>query len=113
MPRRTGAINPAVERREASVLRHWTQGATFRACGPTSLARERVPLHPSACRRSASLMGDEGHWQASEDPMPRENDDVCAEIVARVERSETRERRVGTATPDFASLNPGYASSHA
>jgi hypothetical protein len=23
------------------------------ACGRTSLARERVPLHPSACRRSA------------------------------------------------------------
>jgi len=23
------------------------------ACGPASLARARVPLHPSACRRSA------------------------------------------------------------
>jgi hypothetical protein len=29
-----------------------TQGATFRACGPAIMARERVPLHPSACRRS-------------------------------------------------------------
>ena len=36
-------------------------------CGPTSLARRRVPLHPSACRRSASLVLCEGTiWQASE-----------------------------------------------
>ena len=26
------------------------------ACGPPSLARRRVPLHPSACRRSAPLV---------------------------------------------------------
>jgi hypothetical protein len=69
----------AVERREASVLRHWTRGALresaftrvfaahesaftrvfaalWGACGPTSLARLRVPrTHPSACRRSAPL----------------------------------------------------------
>ena len=38
------------------------------ACGRTSLARRRVPLHPSACRRSAPLtLGGEGKWQTSED----------------------------------------------
>ena len=54
---RQGGSEPtiaAVERREASVLRHWTQGVSQHACGRTSLARRRVPLHPSACRRSAS-----------------------------------------------------------
>ena len=52
----------AVERREASVPAG-TQGArdsaftrvfvALCACGRTSFARRRVPLHPSACRRSA------------------------------------------------------------
>ena len=37
------------------------------ACGPTSLARRRVPLHPSAFRRSASLTFGEGKPQTSED----------------------------------------------
>ena len=37
------------------------------ACGPTSLARRRVPLHPSACRRSAPLVACEGTQQTSED----------------------------------------------
>jgi len=30
IPRGTGPITAAVERREASVLRHWTQGARWR-----------------------------------------------------------------------------------
>jgi hypothetical protein len=65
----------AVERRKASVpeaqatRKHClrgTQGApngsavTRDLCarGPALLARERVPLHPSACRRSASLISE-------------------------------------------------------
>ena len=53
--------------------------------------------------------------------MPREKDDACAEFVARVERSETREvLRVTKSAPGFAEpvigprfartrwLNPGY-----
>jgi hypothetical protein len=42
------------------------------ACGPASLARRRVPLHPSACRRSASLTFGEGNIQTSEDNTSRE-----------------------------------------
>jgi hypothetical protein len=39
----------------------------------------------------------------------RENEDACAKIVARVERSETRESLpLAAPSPDFASLNPGY-----
>ncbi len=60
-PRGPGPTTAAVERREASIpvradcasLSAWDARRLARACGPTSLARERVPLHPSACRRSA------------------------------------------------------------
>jgi len=41
--------------------------ASADACGPTSLARRRVPLHPSACRRSAPSSCEEGNTQTSED----------------------------------------------
>src|SRR6201991_4217790 len=57
--------------------------AAAAACGPTSLARSRVPLHPSACRRSASLIGLRDK-QTSEEIKPREKDDACGR--ARVER---------------------------
>ncbi len=41
--------------------------ASADACGPTSLARRRVPLHPSACRRSAPSRLSEGKtWQTSD-----------------------------------------------
>ena len=50
------------------------------ACGPTSLARRRVPLHPSACRRSASLFRAEGNIQTSEEDVPREKGDLCADL---------------------------------
>jgi len=33
----------------------WDVRRLASACGRTSFARRRVPLHPSACRRSASL----------------------------------------------------------
>ena len=60
-PRGPGPTTAAVERREASIpvradcasLSAWDARRLARACGPASLARERVPLHPSACRRSA------------------------------------------------------------
>jgi hypothetical protein len=35
------------------------------ACEPALLARRRVPLHPSACRRSASLFRGRERWQSS------------------------------------------------
>ena len=83
-----GANNRRVERREASVLRHWTrgvvesqrtQGRRYRACGPTSLAREgclastRAPVGaplPCICAREklAKLGG----------RMTRENDETRA-----------------------------------
>jgi hypothetical protein len=58
-PRRVGANKPprwSAERRASPLRRKAPAGA----CGRTSLARRRVPLHPSACRRSAPLVGDEG-----------------------------------------------------
>ena len=47
--------------------------------------------------------------------MTRENDDAWADIVARVERSETRDNSCDSIgrSPDFASLNPGYELSFA
>ena len=42
----------SAERRASRVM---GRKAPACACGPTSLARRRVPLHPSACRRSAPL----------------------------------------------------------
>jgi len=50
----SGANKPprwSAERRASPLRRKAPAGA----CGPTSLARRRVPLHPSACRRSAPL----------------------------------------------------------
>ena len=55
IPRRTGAhksLRWSAERRASRVM---GRKAPAGACGPPSLARRRVPLHPSACRRSASL----------------------------------------------------------
>ncbi len=75
--RRGGAPRGERPRMRARSCLEGTQGGSLTACGPTSLARRRVPLHPSACRRSASLVGDEGNRQTSEGLMPRENDEVC------------------------------------
>ena len=47
----------SAERRTSRVM---GRKAPDGACGPTSLARRRVPLHPSACRRSAPLALREG-----------------------------------------------------
>ena len=80
--------------------------ASADACGPTSLARRRVPLHPSACRRSAPLASMRGHWQSSEGFMPRENDDVCSD-----RSPHEAKRNAGSAAksaPNFAALHPGY-----
>jgi len=54
-PRRARSQQPprwSAERRASRVM---GRKAPRSACGRTSLARRRVPLHPSACRRSASL----------------------------------------------------------
>ena len=61
----SGPTIAAVERREASVRKGARRLAS--ACGPTSLARRRVPLHPGACRRSAPSHGREGKQQTSEE----------------------------------------------
>ena len=102
----------------------WGARRLASACGRTSLARRRVPLHPSACRRSAPLICDEGQYANLGGQMPRENDDACAEVVARVEPlarlrasstryGETRKRPVEPIgqPPDFTSLDPGYGFS--
>jgi hypothetical protein len=54
IPRGTGSHKPrgGAPRGERS---RWNARRARCACGPTSLARRRVPLHPSACRRSAPL----------------------------------------------------------
>ena len=66
IPRGTGPITAAVERREASVLRHWTQGARWRLratiTGPPTGAA--APERLSALR-SLTLFG-EGQQQTSE-----------------------------------------------
>jgi hypothetical protein len=67
IPRRTGAHKSprwSAERRASYVT---GRKAPRSACGPTSLARRRVPLHPSAFRRSAPLAACEGTQQTSED----------------------------------------------
>ena len=56
-------------RRDASRLRAYVTGPL-----------QRVPLHPSACRRSAPSPYVEGIWQTSEERMPRENDQACADL---------------------------------
>ena len=64
-PRRARSQQPSrwsAERRASPMRRKAPSDSAFTrvfvalcACGPTSLARRRVPLHPSACRRSAPL----------------------------------------------------------
>jgi hypothetical protein len=45
----------------------------------------RVPRkHPSARRRSASLISGEGPWHSSEEREPRENDNACTLRVALI-----------------------------
>jgi len=56
----------------------WDVRCLASACGRTSLARRRVPLHPSACRRSAPLIHDEGKLANLGGNMPREKEDACA-----------------------------------
>ena len=77
IPRRTGAINPAVERREANVPRHGTSGASQRLRAyvtrpPTGAA---APERLSALRFPHLVMRE--NWQTSEGLMPRENDETC------------------------------------
>ena len=55
IPRGPGPTTAAVERREASIPRHGMQGASHAPAGVRHSPAQRVPLHPSACRRSASL----------------------------------------------------------
>ena len=83
-PRRArGQKTAAVERREASVPRR-ADGESLPARGRAGLrywpAHKRVPMHPSAFRRSASLTLCEGNKQGSEVVMTRENDDACLPI---------------------------------
>ncbi len=87
-PRRAGRLKSRGGAPRGEHLAYEMQGASHKrvyarldalcACGPTSLARRRVPLHPSACRRSASLTWCEGDWQSSEVVMTREKDEACA-----------------------------------
>ena len=76
-PRRArGQKIAAVERREASVPRmrklrelvcEGMQGRAFSPCGPASLAREGVAIHPERLSALRSLVVREGKiWQASE-----------------------------------------------
>ena len=76
----------SAERRASPMRRKAPAGA----CGPTSLARRRVPLHPSACRRSAPLIRDEGPLANLGGDMPREQDDARA---LSIRHPEARGRR--------------------
>ena len=76
--------------------------ASADACGPASLARRRVPLHPSACRRSAPLSCERGHQQSSEGFMPRENGGACAIHSAVIPG------RHEVASPDSIRRSDGY-----
>ena len=67
------------------------------ACGRTSFARERVPPHPSACRRSAPLVSMRGRWQTSEEQMPREQDEAARTTPPsfRARQARARNRFIG------------------
>ena len=56
-----------VERREASVLRYWTQGASQAPGMSRHDMPQRMPLHPCACRRSAHP----SWWAMISDPRAR------------------------------------------
>jgi len=122
------AINPAVERREASVpdaqiaslLSAWdarrcearsrassmrtkarsrASSPRYGACGPASLVRERVPLHPSACRRSAPSLcegNDHGGNANLGGAEPREKDHACVLMHRALDprREAARQRRL-------------------
>jgi hypothetical protein len=71
----SGPKNRRVERREASVPRmrglrelvcEGAQGRAISPCGPTSLAREGVAIHPERLSALRSLASCEGTRQASE-----------------------------------------------
>ena len=51
----------------------------FAPAGVRYSPAKRVPLHPSACRRSASLFALGEQKQTSEEVKPRENNDACAD----------------------------------
>ena len=69
-----------------------TQGRALAPCGPTSLARRRVPLHPSACRRSASLVGArEKFGKPRRADASRERRCLCRDLLRR--HSGARQRR--------------------
>ena len=102
IPCGTGPTTAAVERREASISIARDARRLASACGPASLARERVPLHPSACRRSAPLVSMRGRWQTSEEQMPREQDEACANYTAVIPG------RAKGASPESISLAAAY-----
>ena len=103
-----GPTTAAVERREASVsIARDARRLASALRAPTryalaTLARERVPLHPSACRRSAPLVSMRGRWQTSEEQMPREQDEACANYTAVIPG------RAKGASPESISLAAAY-----
>jgi hypothetical protein len=54
-----------------------TQGRAISPCGRTLFARRRVPLHPSACRRSAPSFCVRDIMAKLGGDMPRENGNAC------------------------------------
>ena len=57
--------------------------ASADACGPTSLARRRVPLHPSAFRRSAPSPCVRGTMASLGGALPREKENACLHMADR------------------------------
>ena len=100
--RRGGA--PRGERPPAHELRKRVCAGTR---GPTLLARsKRVPMHPSACRRSASLVLAREIGKARRTFCLARTMSSCMP-VARMERSAMRVH-VDSLPADIAALNPGY-----
>jgi len=109
IPRRTGAHKSprwSAERRTSRVM---GREAPAGACGPPSLARRRVPLHPSACRRSASLFSEEGNMQTSEGLMPREKDTACLRVPGALQHV-VMQCRPGTPVSSRGPRNRGPGS---
>jgi hypothetical protein len=79
-----------VERREASVLRYWTRGASQAPGLPRQWQTRRVPLHPGACRRSAHPLR---RWETISRPgraAPREGDVLSHGLFDIVSKGRTR-----------------------
>jgi len=82
----------AVERREASIPRHGMQGASQRlrayVIGPPTGAA--APERLSALRSPHFVA--RGHWQTSEEHLPRENDEACSNLLAVIPGSPLARR---------------------